>query len=394
MANHQTLRAAYVTAFEPKDIHAWSGLIYHIKQALERSGIEVESLSNLKKGALLTCAAKLLFYKLRRKAYHRDREPALLENYARQIEERLDPNTDFIFSPGTLAIGKLKTDKPMVIWTDSTFAGLVETYPEFQNLCAETLKNGHEIEREILNNLALAIYSSEWAAQSAINYYGVDPKRVKVIPFGANLECDRTEETIRQLSANKSTETCRLLFVGVDWYRKGGETALAVAQSLNDRGIQTELHIVGVTPPIPVPSWVIQHGYLSKKDPDQLARLNKLMEESHFFILPSRSECFGIVFAEAASFGLPSIATKVGGIPSAISEGESGFLFELDSPLDKICDLIQEHFRDSQRYVNLSISSFRRYRSKLNWDVAGRAAKEAICDALASRPSVESSSKP
>lgn len=384
MGDNQKLRSAYVTAFEPLDIHAWSGLIYHIKLALEQAGIEIESLSNLKKGAFLKCAAKLLYYKIQRKAYHRDREPALLEDYARQITSRLDPEVDFVFSPGTLAIGKLKTDKPIVIWTDATFAGLVETYPEFQNLCSETLQNGHAIERDILNRLTLAIYSSEWAAQSAIHYYGVDPKRVKVIPFGANLACDRSEETIREFVKKKSTETCGLLFVGVDWYRKGGETALAVAQKLNESGIPTKLHVVGVTPPFKVPDWVIQHGYLSKKNPSELAKLNKLMEESHFFILPSRSECFGIVFAEAASFGLPSIATKVGGIPSAVCEGENGFLFELDSPLDGICGVIESHFRDPASYLALSLSSFQRYRSTLNWDVAGQSAREAIRKALAS----------
>jgi len=377
------LRSAYVTTFDPDDIHAWSGLIYHIKQALVRSGIVVESLSNLNKGAFLICAVKLAAYRLLRKVYHRDREPALLKDYAQQIIAQLKPEHDFVFSPGTLAIGKLETDKPMVIWTDSTFAGLVDTYPEYENLCAETLKNGHKIEGKVLNRLSLAIYSSEWAAQSAINDYGMDPKRVKVIPFGANLECDRDEETIRQFAAKKSTETLQLLFLGVDWYRKGGDTVLATAQKLNDRGIPVELHVAGVTPPGEMPDFVIQHGFLSKKNPEQLAKLNQLMEESHFLFLPSRSECFGIVFAEAASFGLPSISTKVGGIPSAVMEGQSGYLFDLDCPTEEIADVIESNFRDSARYQELSLTAFQCFRSTLNWEVSGEVARQAIQEAIA-----------
>ena len=43
----------------------------------------------------------------------------------------------------------------------------------------------------------------------------------------------------------------RLLFVGVDWKRKGGDFALRIAKRLNDRGIRAELTIVGGTPEIP-----------------------------------------------------------------------------------------------------------------------------------------------
>lgn len=44
------------------------------------------------------------------------------------------------------------------------------------------------------------------------------------------------------------------------------------------------------------------------------------------FALPSHSESFGIVYAEAAMVGVPSIGTNVGGIPDAIIDGETGLL--------------------------------------------------------------------
>jgi len=48
---------------------------------------------------------------------------------------------------------------------------------------------------------------------------------------------------------------------------------------------------------------------------------------SDIFILPSDRECFPLVILEAMSFGIPVIATRVGGIPDLVSEGKNGLLF-------------------------------------------------------------------
>lgn len=48
------------------------------------------------------------------------------------------------------------------------------------------------------------------------------------------------------------------------------------------------------------------------------------------FSLPSRREGFGLVFVEAAHHGVPSVATRVGGIPDAVCDRETGILVEQD----------------------------------------------------------------
>jgi len=50
------------------------------------------------------------------------------------------------------------------------------------------------------------------------------------------------------------------------------------------------------------------------------------MKEAELFVLPSRIEPFGIVLLEAATFGLPVIATNTGGIPEIIEHDKSGVL--------------------------------------------------------------------
>lgn len=48
------------------------------------------------------------------------------------------------------------------------------------------------------------------------------------------------------------------------------------------------------------------------------------------FVLPSKSEAFGLVYAEAMSCGLPVVGTSTGGIPEVITNGEDGYLVPVD----------------------------------------------------------------
>tara|TARA_Y100001970_G_scaffold94735_1_gene119378 strand:+ start:135 stop:1292 length:1158 start_codon:yes stop_codon:yes gene_type:complete len=49
-------------------------------------------------------------------------------------------------------------------------------------------------------------------------------------------------------------------------------------------------------------------------------------------VLPSEYEAFGIVLLEAAAAKTPVVATKVGGIPEAMSEGKNGLLVDYNNP--------------------------------------------------------------
>jgi glycosyltransferase involved in cell wall biosynthesis len=368
------MKIAYVTTYNSSDIQAWSGLGNYILRALQSCGLQTESIGNLRdKNILLFKIKKFVYAKILSKKYLRDREPTILIDYANQVKRYLASiYCDIVFSPGTVPIAYLWTEKPIVFWTDATFAGMVNFYPEFSNLCAETIRDGNNMEQLALSKCRLAIYTSEWAANTAIQNYDIDPKKVKVVPFGANVNCNRNLQDIDSIFNAKKFDICKLLFVGVDWNRKGGDVALKVADLLNQQGIKTELHIVGCNPRIKLPGFVKLHGFISKNTEKGRRSLDKLMMESHFLILPSRAECAAVVFAEASSFGLPSLATKVGGITSVIQDGINGQTFPLDESPEKYCDYIYSHMSSKQKYNELALSSFREYCEKLNWSSAGR----------------------
>lgn len=65
-----------------------------------------------------------------------------------------------------------------------------------------------------------------------------------------------------------------------------------------------------------------------------------LLRECEFFVLPSRSEPFGIVVLEAMAFGKAVIATRVGGIPEFVTDSSNGLLVPPEDS-DALADRIQ-----------------------------------------------------
>ena len=67
---------------------------------------------------------------------------------------------------------------------------------------------------------------SNWAAESLVNDYFIDNERIQVIPPGVDLEIWRP--SYRPIG----NKPIRILFVGGDFYRKGGQALLNVYRSL------------------------------------------------------------------------------------------------------------------------------------------------------------------
>ena len=146
---------------------------------------------------------------------------------------------------------------------------------------------------------------------------------------------------------------CKLLFVGVDWHRKGGEKALAVTSALIQRGLNAELHVVGCVPPTPLPEFVKTYGFLSKTDRDQNDLLSTLYRTSDFFILPSQAEGFGVVIAEANAFGLPALTTNVGGMRTAVRDDKNGRAFDPSVFVQECIEYIVQTLSSKERYRQL-----------------------------------------
>ncbi|MBD2064334.1 glycosyltransferase family 4 protein [Funiculus sociatus GB2-A5] len=388
------MKIAYITTYDISNTSTWSknqvglaGAGSYIAKSLASQSIELDYIGCLNKNFSLLTRPKWSFYRnLLHKDYYRWAEPLVLRDYAYQISEKLFRlNSDIVLCPeNAVPIAYLECKQPIVLWTDSTLAGLINFYPYLSNLSKETETNIYAMEKAALDRCKLVILSSEWAAETAINIYGLNPCKVKVVPWGANIGCDRTSDQIRILVESRVSSPCKLLFVGVDWYRKGGDLALEIAKSLNLMGLNTELTVVGCQPMTnePLPGFIKSLGFIDKSSQEGKDQINKLLRESHFLILPSRAESYGHVFCEANSFGVPCLATNTGGIPTIIKENINGKTFALEANISDYCNYIVFIMENYSEYKKMAISSFEEYQSRLNWDVATQTVKQLMTELL------------
>lgn len=288
--------------------------------------------------------------------------------FARKLRGR---HYDVIFAPaGYTELAYLKTNIPIVYCCDSTIIQLIDYYQGLSNLLPVSKRELAHIEQRAIDRADLLVYSSHWAANSAINDFGAAPDRVAVLPFGANFPVVLPRE--EALRHQRSTR-CQLLFVGVEWLRKGGAIAFDTLVELNKLGIDAHLTICGCTPPAG-----FEHEkltvipFLDKNNNAQLDRMVELYREADFFLLPTRAECAAVSFCEASSFGLPSFTTDTGGIADFVVEGVNGYRLSLTAGGAEFAEAIKSVFEDKIRYQQLRVSSRDLYEQKLNWEVWGK----------------------
>lgn len=379
----ERIRIAFVTTGDPTDRRSWSGIDHSIATALMRHGAEISYLGPLRSKweiveERLNRASALFLGR----QYDYTHSIVLARRYARLVQHRLAGRAfDVVFAPSaSTAIAYLKTSLPIVYLSGTTFRLINGYYPFFSNLLAASVRQSDIVEGRAIKNASLLLYPSEWAARSAREDYGADGGKVHVLPFGANLdEVPSREATLKR----RRTDECVLLFLGVDWERKGGDIAVETLSRLKALGVPARLIVCGCVPPEGSASEDITViPFLDKNDAKQREKLAGLFLAADFLLLPTRSECFGIVFCEASAFGLPIIATDTGGVSAAVRDGENGCLLPSSARGAEFAEVVRLLYQDQRRYEQMVRSGRAAFEDRLNWDTWAEKATGLITDML------------
>lgn len=182
---------------DPERIGSWSGLPYYFATNMREAGCEVVAIRGKDVVGSLPEKIKQAAWLLAGRRFIRGLSEAPLREYARSVAPLLkSEKIDVVFSVNSWLLAYLETELPAVFWTDATFASMLGFYDSFSRLASVSLRMGNEVERRALRNASLAVYSSNWAANSAKRDYGMDPSRVAVLPFGAILYPLPTDEEV------------------------------------------------------------------------------------------------------------------------------------------------------------------------------------------------------
>jgi glycosyltransferase involved in cell wall biosynthesis len=223
----------------------------------------------------------------------------------------------------------------------------------------------HSIELRQFRGAEFIFTAGHQAAASVIGDYGIPSKKVTAVGGGINFETLPDPESLTEYRQFRAPE---ILFVGIDFERKGGDLLLAAHALLLEKYPHLRLTLVGATPPV---QQVHENVRILGKivDRDEMAAAYR---GASIFCLPARHEPYGLVLQEAMAYLLPCVASDVGAISSIVENGVTGYVVEpenvtaLASALDKLIGQpeLSSQFGNAGR---------RKAESDLTWDaVASR----------------------
>lgn len=164
------------------------------------------------------------------------------------------------------------------------------------------------------------------AFKSYLAEYVQEPEKIGVIPNGFDEK--RFKPVQHENKVPQLITVCRLVPA------KGLDVLLKACSELKRKGRPFVLHLIGDGPIRPelealaqeldIYEETIFYGYMLHPE--------DFMPFFDIFVLPSRAEAFGSVFAEAALCGLALVGTQVGGIAEQIESGQNGLLVPVDDP--------------------------------------------------------------
>lgn len=240
----------------------------------------------------------------------------------------------------------------VAFYIDATTLQVFDSYGIGHRLAPAYRSRVLERERQAYNLAKAVICMGQWAADSVISHYGIDPARVHVVPGGANLD----EAVLERLPAGlcppppSAEQPMRLGFLGKEWRRKGGPFLLEVAETLHRRGIPTVIRAVGPDPEqLPAHPALQPLGFLNKQA--DTARFVAELRSWHFGTLFSEAEAFGISNRECLRLGVPVIANNVGGIPSTLPDPNCGELFSGEASAAEVADWIASRLNPYESYL-------------------------------------------
>lgn len=250
-----------------------------------------------------------------------------------------------VMGSDALDVGALVTAQPAPVMTydDSTLAQMwrhPSSDPRLMRFPSRRVEEWIATQRRSALAASGVAVCSEWAVDSFVHDYGVPRERVHVVGIGHRPRILRESPTAAADPA--------FLFVGVDWERKNGAAVVAAFRAVRAAHPTATLHVVGDHPQF-AEAGVVGHGMLRRDDPGQQRLLDELYASSTAFVLPSRFEPFGIVYLEAASAGLPIVATREGGAAAVLGGGaiavDPGDRGQIERAMQTLCDPVEARRR-------------------------------------------------
>jgi len=358
------MRIAFISR-KKLDKMEWSGTAYSIYNNLLINNIDVVKIDNLNDFLRKIFILKREFFKFFKKIKYDERYNHFVsKNFSKQINKKLKKmnNVDVILTYDFYLIAHLETKIPIILWSDASYKSYYNLYFEKQKIHEKTIVDIKLIEELAFRRSKKIFFSSKWAIEDAKKFYPEFEKKFQLLPFGPNFSFEQKKDLVWEKIEERKLEKLKLITIGVDWKRKGIDKAILLTESLINMGVDTELTIIGsaLRKNINKPYLKIYNS-INKSKSNGEEMISKLFFDSHFNVLFSEAEAFGVVLVEANMHGIPNIAFNVGGISEIVKNNVSGHLFDKNCDIDLIIKYILDLKNNLAKYRKLCFSSYDNY---------------------------------
>jgi len=354
---------------DPFDPRAWSGSSRFFFQTCNRLGILERAfgveVSKSHKTAFLLKNFSLDREKWRSKFYLDSKYYSALTD---EIAKCLKPSD---FDCNVIQIGGIY-DVPKAVngrtacysYHDGNLAQMLKSPYMIQNIPHKIISRALKFEQQVYNKMTKIFTMSEYLRRSFIDDFGIHESKVANIGAGINL----ANIPVRH---EKNYENNEILFLGVDFYRKGGLQLLKAFRIVTERLPGAKLHIIGpkrVKIENKLCRHVQFHGYISKSDAVGQKLLARIMNDCSLFVLPSLYEPFGIAPLEAMAHQLPCILTDRWAFPEMVTPGFNGDLVPFGN-VELLSQKVLCMLRDPDKLKNMGNNARRFVLENYTWDI-------------------------
>ena len=244
------------------------------------------------------------------------------------------------------------------------------------------------IERTAVEAADAVIPVSEGTRKEVLDAYAVDPDRLRVIHNGVDMDVFQRRDPAPTLEKyGIPQDEPYLLFVGRITRQKG---VLHLVEALRQVAPELRAVLCAGAPDTPEIAAEMEaavtelqkerEGVFWVREMVAIEDLVRFYSGATLFVCPSIYEPFGIINLEAMACGCPVVASRVGGIPEAVADGETGILvpfeareapdFQPRDPASFASDLaaaVNELFRDRERRERMAVAGRQRVEKLFSW---------------------------
>lgn len=229
-------------------------------------------------------------------------------------------------------------------------------------------------EKQVYDKLTKIFTMSEYLRQSFIDDFNQPESKVVNIGVGANFKIPAV--------INKQYDNKEVVFIGIDFLRKGGECLVKAFDKIYTSHPDAILHIIG---PREVPHILKQrsrpyikfHGFLSRNDATQRELFFDILNRSTLGVLVSEYEPFGIALLELMAYGTPCIATNQWAFPEILLNGELGGLVPVRN-VDVLAEQLNYYLSSPNLRERQGTLARQYVLSKYDWDLVAKTIKENL----------------